>query len=209
MRYLKILGLAAIAATALMAFANAGTASATVLCSTTTSPCPAGQKSPAGTRFEFSLASGVSLTWTNGSEVLETCNGSTIRTEITNGGSGTTTVTSENQALTFSGCTFPSGTTKLGGLEIHTIAGTSNGTVTATGEIGWTFNSIFFGTCFYGWKNGGEVGEITEGKPAVLHLNSQIVKLSGSSIACPENGELRGTYTLTEPSSTTLSVGAS
>ncbi len=209
MRYLKMLGLAAIAAAALMAFVGTGASSATVLCSTTASPCPEAQKWPNGTRLEFSLASGTSLLWTNGKETLETCKGSTFRTEITNKGSEASTVTSENQALTFSQCTFPSGTTKLGGLEIHNIAGTSNGTITSVGEIGWTFNSILFGSCLYGWTNGGVVGTITEGKPATIHLNTQIVKLPGSGAACPPNGELAGTYTLTEPSGTTLSVGAS
>lgn len=44
MRYLKILGLAAVAAAALMAFVGAGTASAeTTLCTETTTPCPAGK----------------------------------------------------------------------------------------------------------------------------------------------------------------------
>jgi hypothetical protein len=201
-------GLAAIAAAALMALVGTGTSSATVLCSTTASPCPAGQRWPAKTRLEFSLTSGTTLLWVNGTETLETCKGSTLRTEITNEGSGFSTVQSENQALTFSGCTFPSGTTKLGGLEIHNIAGSSSGTVTATGEIGWTFNSILFGTCTYGWNKGGVVGTLTEGKPALLDLGTQIVKLGGGA-ACPPNGELRGTYTLTEPSNTTLSVGES
>lgn len=209
MKYIKMLGLAAIAAAALMAIAGAGSASATIFCSTTASPCPGAQKWPVKTRLEFSLSSGTSLTWINGGEELETCTGSNLRTQTTNAGSETATVTSENQALTFSGCTFPSGTTKLGGLEIHNIASTSNGTVTATGEIGWTFNSIFFGSCLYGWQNEGVVGTITETKPTVLDLNTTIVKLSGSNFACPANGELKGSYTLTEPSGTTLSVGVS
>ena len=42
MRYVKMLGLAAVAAIAAMAFVGAGSASATTLCKVNTSPCPAG-----------------------------------------------------------------------------------------------------------------------------------------------------------------------
>jgi hypothetical protein len=209
MRYLKMLGLGAIAAAALAAFVGTGTASATVLCSTTTSPCPEAQKYPVGTRIGFSLASGTSLTWVNGGTTLETCKEAVLKSDITNAGSATTTVKSENKTLSFNQCTFANGFTKLGGLEIHNIAGTSNGTVTASSEVGWTFNNPLFGTCVYGWTTNGVVGTITEGKPATLDLNVGIVRLSGSSLACPENGNLNGSLTQTEPSSTTLSVGAS
>ncbi len=43
MKHVKLLGLIAVAAMALMALLGAGTASATVLCKTTTDPCPAGE----------------------------------------------------------------------------------------------------------------------------------------------------------------------
>jgi hypothetical protein len=206
MKYVKTLGLAAIAAAALMAFLGTGTASATVLCSTTASPCPEAQKYPAGTRIGFSLTAGTSLVWINGETVLETCKEAVLKSDITSAGSGTNTVKSENKTLSFNQCTFANGFTKLGGLEIHNIAGTSNGTVTASGEVGWTFNNPLFGSCVYGWTTGGVVGTITEGKPATLHLNTGIVRLSGSSAACPANGNLNGSLTQTEPTSTTLAV---
>jgi len=209
MKYLKMLGLAAIATAALAAFAGTDTASATVLCSTTVEPCPAGQKYVEGTRIGFSLASGSSLVWINGEEVLETCKGAVLKSDITNAGNATTTVKSKNNTLSFSQCTFNNSFTKLGGLEIHNIAGTSNGTVTATEEVGWTFNTVFFGSCIYGWTNGAVVGTITEGKPATLDFNTTIEKLSGSNFACPANGNLNGNLVQTEPSSTTLSIGAS
>lgn len=52
MKYIKVLGLAAIAATALMAFVGASSASATVLCKSATSPCPAGEMYEPGTVIE-------------------------------------------------------------------------------------------------------------------------------------------------------------
>jgi hypothetical protein len=209
MKYLKTLGLAIIAAAALTAFAGAGTASATVLCSTTTSPCPEAQKYPVGTRIGFSLAAGTSLAWVNGGTTLETCKEAVLKSDITNAGSATSTVTSKNNTLSFSQCTFNNSFTVLGGLEIHNISGTSNGTVTASGEVGWTFVNPLFGSCIYGWTNGGGVGTLTEGKPATLDFNLGITRLPGSSIACPENGQLTANLTQTEPTSTTLSVGAS
>lgn len=73
MKYLKMLGLAAVAAAALMAFVGAGTASAKegVLCSTTSNPC--NSKWAAGTVIDFSLKG--SAVWTNAEngETLETC----------------------------------------------------------------------------------------------------------------------------------------
>jgi hypothetical protein len=209
MKYLKMLGLAAIAAAALAAFVGTGTASATVLCSTTTSPCPEAQKYPSGTRVGFTLTAGSSLRWINGETVLETCKEAVLKTDITNAGSATSTVTSKNNTLSFSQCTFNNSFTKLGGLEIHNISGTSNGTVTAVEEVGWTFVNPLFGSCIYGWQTEKGVGTITEGKPATLDFNLGITRLSGSSITCPENGQLEGNLTQTEPSNTTLSVGAS
>lgn len=209
MKHLKTLGLAAIAATALIAFLSAGTASATVLCSSTASPCSLAQKYAVGTRIGFSLKPGTSLRWVNEGTTLETCTQAVLKSDITNAGSATSTVTSENKTLSFNGCTFANGFTKLGGLEIHNISSTSNGTVTASGEIGWTFNNPMFGSCVYGWTTGGVVGTITEGKPATLDLNTNIVKLSGSSILCPPNGTLEGSLVQTEPTSTTLAVLAS
>lgn len=209
MKYLKTLGLAAIAAAALMAFLGAASASATVLCKAVESPCSAANKYTVGTRIGFSLASGTTLRWVNGGTTLETCTGAVLKSDITNAGSAISTVTSENKTLSFSGCTFANGFTQLGGLEIHNITSTSNGTVTASGEIGWTFNNPSFGSCVYGWTTGGVVGIITEGKPATLDLNTNIVKLAGSSILCPPNGTLEGNLVQTEPTSTTLAVGAS
>jgi hypothetical protein len=205
-------GLAAIAAAALAAFAGSGTASATVLCSTTVSPCPAGQNWPVGTILDFSLVSGTSFEWREaGGEhaTLETCEGVTLQSEITGAGSSSSTVKGKNKALTFSKCTWANTTSLLGGVEIHNISGTSNGTLTASEEIRWTFNTVFFGSCVYGWKAGAGIGDITEGNPAILHVNSVIERLTGSQIACPENGLLTGTLKQTQPSNTTLSVSAS
>jgi hypothetical protein len=204
MKYLKTSGLAALAVAAVMAFAGAGTASASVLCTTTSNPCTS--VLPAGTALDLSLESGTSLIWQNGGTVLETCTGVTLKSSITSAGSSTSTVKSQNKLLTWTGCNWTNETTVLGGLEIHNISGTHNGTLTASEDIAWRFNSGAFGTCIYAWKAGADLGTLTEGKPATLDMNSTIVRYTGSSLLCPENGTLVGSFIVTEPASTTLGV---
>jgi hypothetical protein len=208
MKHLKMLALAAVAAGALMAFIGAGTASATTLCSTTAESCPVGQRWVAGTALGFSLEPGTSLIQQVGDTVIKTCKGSTIRGEITNSGSSTSTVSGKIIELTWQDCTHSTVTLMLGGFEIHKITGTSNGTVTATSETTWTTKNPIFGSCIWGVSAGTDLGTLTEGKPAVLDLFAVINKTSGSAVACPETASWPATYTLTEPSSTTLSVSA-
>ncbi len=143
------------------------------------------------------------------SEPLKTCTSSTIKGKITNAGSSTETVTGPVEELTWGVCDHPTKTLAKGQLEIHKIAGTSNGTLTADGTFEWTTNTIFLGSCIYGVTSGVDLGEITEGNPAILHINAVIEKFSGSNLACPATGKWTGTYTLTSPANTTLSVSSS
>jgi hypothetical protein len=211
MRYVKMLALAAVAVGALMAFVGAGTASATKLCSTTVDPCPAGQHWPSGTEIDFSLVPGGSalLVDTAGNK-LDTCTISTVKGKTTTTGSATETVKGNITALPWEGCDFPTTTNKLGTLEIHKIAGTSNGTLTAGTITEVTINTVFFGSCVYGITAGTSIGDLTEGKgaTAIFHANAVAHKLSGSNFACPETSKWTATYQLTSPSNTTLSVTA-
>ncbi len=52
MKYVKMFGLAAVAAIAAMAFVGAGSASATTLCKVNTNPCPEASRYPTHTTFE-------------------------------------------------------------------------------------------------------------------------------------------------------------
>jgi hypothetical protein len=224
MKYVKMLALAAVAASALMAFIGAGTASATVLCSTTANPCPAGQDWPVGTEFDFSVPAGNSIILTDpSSNPIDTCKEGTVESKITNTGGSTSTTTGEflqkegtiaKTGLTWSGCTFPTKTLSTEGkLEVHQIAGTSNGTVTADSKIEVTINTVLLGSCIYGVTAGDSVGEITEGtgggaNPAIFHANATVEEF-GNRVACPDTGTWEGTYTLTSPAGTTLSVSSS
>jgi hypothetical protein len=218
MRYLKMLGLAAVAAGALVAILGAGSASATVLCSTTVDPCPPGQDWPVNTTLDWSLQPQTSALQVNtAGETLDTCTASTMKWTITQTGGPTQTVTGTDEETTFSGCTFTTKTLKLGKWEIHKIAGTSNGTVTSDEITETTINTVLFGSCIYGVAAGSSIGDITEGRfvtvpqeaTAVLHINAVTKKLSGSGFACPETDKWTATYILTSPENTTLSVSTS
>ncbi len=210
MKHAKMLALAAVAAGALMAFVGAGTASATVLCSTTTESCSEGQNWKENTVLDFTIPSGSSANLVDtGGEELDKCSTSTVKGKITNAGSSTATVTGPVEELTWGSCTFPTKTLTLGKLEVHKIAGTSNGTLTADGTFEVTINTIFFGSCIYGVTSGVDLGELTEGNPAIFHANAVAEKFSGSNFACPSTSKWTATYTLTSPSNTTLSVSAS
>jgi hypothetical protein len=218
MRHLKMLALAAVAASALMAFIGASTASATVLCSTTADPCPAGQAWPNGTTFEMTLKSGTSaeLVGTEGSTV-DTCTESEIEGHITNTGSSTATVTGTLTTLTFNSpsCTFAVAVIRAGCLEIHKIAGTSNGRLTSDSCDGGiaeiTINTVFFGSCIYGIPSGKDLGDFNEGTGtgATFTANAVAEKLSGSNLACPSTTKWRATYVMTKPTNTTFSVSSS
>lgn len=133
MKYAKILGLALVAAAALIAFVGAGSASATVLCKNGTSPCS--EIYGAGTTIKGKSTNAV-LT-SNLATVA--CTESNTTAEVTNQGSASTTVTGTITALSFSGCTASAGTVScevsVNNLpyhaEVHWTSGV-NGTLTAS-----------------------------------------------------------------------------
>jgi hypothetical protein len=209
MKYVKMLGLAAVAAAALMAFVGAGTASAAgILCSTSGSPCSS--KYPNGTTLSFAIPSGGSANLQetappNGEgEVLDTCKESSVSGNVTNEGNAHGSISS----LTWKSCTWTTTTTLNGGLEVES-AGSGNGTVKSNSEIKVTISIPLFGSCVYGVTAGTKLGTITEGKPATFDANAVAKKLSGSSFTCPETSLWSATYTQTAPSNTTLYVATS
>lgn len=205
MKYLKMLGLAVVTAIAMTAILGAGSASATVLCHETTSPCP--QKWGNGTQIEFSLKSGTSALWreTSGATV-KTCTGGTIKGEITNAGSETEAVKISVSAAGFSwtGCTVTTETLKGGEIELAHITGTDNATVTFKGfEFTTTQNGI---TCKYGVGEGIDVGILTGSATgdSVMDINS-VLPVTGGGLCCADVTWVEE-FTLTKPQETPLYV---
>ena len=206
MKYLKMLGLAAVAALALMAFAGAGSATASTLCKTKVEP---GQKCPTEWRWGKPLNLKASLAKESSTELLagsllETCTESSITAEMTNEGSETENVAGEVKAegLTWGGCTNATKTTEGGTIEIEANAETEangNGKVKTKG-FKWTI--FTFGvTCLYGGGNGITLGTYTE-ETKHIDVNTTVLRQSGSSFICPATVTWRAAYVITEPAGT-------
>ncbi len=207
MKYVKMLGLAAVAAAALMAFVGASSASATVLCSEagTGSPtgttCPSGKAYGAGQEIHAVNVGNVKLDTTF---KTITCTGSTVKGTISGEGSATETVTGPEGELTFTGCNCS--TVKVlhaGTLEIHWIEGTHNGTVTSSGNETTTICSTIFGNvhCTY-TTNKTDVGTLAGGSTATLTASAHIpVNEAESDGICPEESTWTATYSVTTPDS--------
>jgi hypothetical protein len=128
MKYLKMLGLAAIAALALTAFGAGSASAATHLCSTNTSPCT-GTIYGAGTALSGKLKAGTNAVLTNSLDQV-TCTSSSVSGEITEATNGAGNVTGKFTSVTFTGCTDQNGsncTVETKNLPWH-AEGTTEGT---------------------------------------------------------------------------------
>jgi len=209
MKPLTTLRLALVVASATMVFGMTDAASATVLCHSSTS-CVEDWK--VGAKLTFSLVKESTLsTTTTGGIPEDTCSGSSLTAEITNTGSASATVVAKGEAsgLTWSGCTNTTKTLTGGELEIHNIAGTNNGTVTAKG---FAITVLAAGLdCAYGAGAGIDLGIFkpgSEGKDGAFEINAVMLRNSEhSNVFCPETFRLKATYTQT--GATALFVGGS
>jgi hypothetical protein len=206
MKYLKMLGLVVAAAAALTALIGAGTASATVLCKNNLSTEKCSEPYPVGTVGTASLATGSSATIeTLEGTVLNTCTGSSVKETLKNAGSATTTVTGTIAAssITWTGCTRAATTLTGGESELHWIAGTDNGTITAKG-FEMKINTPF-GDCVYSLGSTmKDWGTVIGGAPGSLTVNAIVTKISG---LCPNEARITAKYTNTEPKAGYVTAG--
>lgn len=202
MKYLKILGLAAVAAAAVMAFA--GTASATILTS------PANTQLPAGTEINSHLVEkGKAVLKAEFGEVV--CEESVVEGKTSNAGGATETVKGSISSLSFTKCNCEVKVLANGELEIHSIAGTDNGTLTGKGTEVTTSCPSVFGQQHCIWstttKAGGatDLGTLvgsktgTEETAKLKAENAQITHIGGTSFLCGEFGSWTAEYEVTTP----------
>lgn len=209
MKGLKVLIIAAIAATGLMAFLGVGMASATALCTTTTTPDCVGDgfeedKYGQGTILDFSATGGSMKGTDSNGQVISTCTVGTIKLFTGNPGSTTETVSGNIQQLTWSGCNQTTDTVANGSFEIHWIEGTHNGTVTGKNSQ-WT-TQIFGVSCTYGTGTGTHLGTLTGGAAPELSISTTIVKTAGGFL-CPSTAGWDAEYVLTEPHALFVTTG--
>jgi hypothetical protein len=185
MKYVKMLGLLAVAAAALMAFA--GTASATTV------------TSPTGTTYTSTIKASAGTTELHGSFITVSCKKSTVEGSVESHGAATT-AGGAISSLTFSECNFPVKVLKAGSLEVHGISGTENGTLTSkNAEI--TIETSIANCIFTTKAEGTDVGTLTGGSPAKLDINSASIPRTGHSVFCGGSGTWTGGYEVTTPTS--------
>jgi hypothetical protein len=197
MKHLKMLGLAAIAAMALMAF-GAGTASATTLFTDSAKTIHYAK----GTSVSGSLTTGTSAILTDGNKnELITCTESTV--------SGKTTETSGKplggpiDQLTFNKCSGTVVVVSKGSLSIEYTSG-SNGSVSGSGSE--VTVGIFGTSCTYGTGTGTKLGSITGGVEPKLNIAAVNLSKTAGGFLCPSSAGWDAEYTVTTPHA--LYVGA-
>lgn len=192
MKYAKILGLAAMAIAAMMAFA--GTASATIL------------TSPSGTTYTSTIKSSstnTELVGELGTFSTIKCTSSTVEGKVESHGASVT-AGGAISSLTFSGCTGGTPTTPVaqpGSLEVHTEGASSNGNGTLTSKSAKVIvHNTAVGTCtFETGSTGDDIGEVTGGTPAVLTISAKVIRVSGTNPFCGSSSTWKGTYTVSSP----------
>lgn len=200
MKHLKMLGLAVVAAAALMAVIGAGTASATELCSTATTPC-SGTKYGVGTTIRATSTNATLKTFVG----TVACTHSEIVGEVTGaGGSGTTAVTGKTQVLEFSGCTLGETTCTIT-QEAVGNSSVTGGSASATATFNYNVTSktgskVVCGSlinCVYSTSSAVLKGQnTTSGTPTIKAENISLAREGG---ICPSESIWNATYTVVEP----------
>jgi hypothetical protein len=205
MKYVKMLGLAAVAAMALMAFVGASSASATVLCKTTGSPQP-GETTGTTCAAGWAYSSGQEIHAVNvGNVTLDakfkniTCTSSTVK-GTTNAEEGTPLGGPEG-TLTFGGCNCTVTVLHAGTLTIEWIPDSHNGTLRSTGNETTTICTVLGLPvhCTY-VTNNTHVGVLAGGTDPTFTASAHIpVDEANSDGVCPEESTWTATYTVTTP----------
>jgi len=196
MKYAKMLGLLAVAATALMAFASPALATFAT--------------SPANTTYTGKVkATSTNTVLTNSSTIgTVKCGHSEVEGEITSHSTtSTVTLIGHITKLTFTSCTGGEPTSPVatpGTLEVHTFSGSSdgNGTATSNGAV-VTIHKTLVGTCVFKTK-ATDIGKVVGsknngGKTAILEIGSQPIPQESGNPFCPASATWTGTYTVTSP----------
>lgn len=198
MKYIKMLGLAAVAAMALMAFVGVGSASAVTLCENNTATgCTSHVNS--GKEIDFSAENSIKLAGPLGITIA-TCTESTVKgTTSSTGTDNATAIAGTVTSLTFGNCSRPVTVGKGGTLSIVESGAAGNGTVTSN-EATVTIHEIpnIVGnppTCAYITKNT-DIGVLTANATAATFDISATI--TSETEKCP-TGTWSGNYVSTGP----------
>jgi hypothetical protein len=181
MKYVKMLGLLAVAAAALMAFAGSATAASVTSNEGTTPNIVA-----TSTNSEL-----------DGTFVTVKCSNSKVEGNVESHGGAT--VGGEVDLLTFTGCNYEVTVNEggRGSLAVHPTGTTGDGTVTSTGANITIHTSV--GSCTF-TTNGTDVGTLDGGSPAAMNINSAKIPRTGGNFLCGSSGTWTGSYSVSSPS---------
>jgi len=191
MNHLKGLAIAAAMAATLLVVAGTGSASATVLCKTKSSPCASPYSK--GTLFKGILTPGTIAVFKAGFMTIE-CTEGNGSIETTSNGSATETVKGITKTLSFGGCNAEFKVLKTGTGEIHWTSKT-NGTFTAEGiEVTGSALGV---DCVYGGKISSGI-TLNGGENPTISMNVKVPLISGGFL-CANPGTMTASLTVTEP----------
>jgi hypothetical protein len=191
MNHLKGLAIAAAMAAVLLVVAGTGSASATVICKTKTSPCASPYLK--GTTFKSVLTPGTIAVFKAGFMTIE-CSEGSGSVETTTNGSATETVKGITKTLAFGGCNAEFKVLKTGTGEIHWTSKTS-GTFTAEGmEVTGSALGV---DCIYGGKISSGI-TLNGGTKPTISINAKVPLISGGFL-CANPGTMIASLTVTEP----------
>lgn len=208
MKYVKMLGLAAVAAMALMAFLGASSASANVLCTENATPCPGNH--PTEKKYivgDVVTATAVSPILTGSPEV--TCDHSEVAIKITNAGGKNVNVTGEVTKLTFTGnCVAHTAFGDVGctisaqGLNYHAEVLGSGASASITVREGPGKGKPRANVLCGGFINC-TLGKtdfnlsITSGNPATVNAEEEPLELEAGGFGCPSEARWDADYNTT------------
>jgi hypothetical protein len=192
MKYLKMLGLAAVAAMALMAFIGAGTASATTL-------DKEGVVQNKSVSIIATLEAGSSATLVDeGGSTTDTCHTSEVQ-GATEPPYTAASVGGAISHLTFGECSHTTKVLKNGKLSVSWIKGTNNGTVTSSEAEVTVVSTVFGISAICKTGAGTDIGTITGAATSTSHAKMDITAKNVLDCGILGKSSWTGTYIVTSP----------
>ena len=187
MKYVKMLGLVALAASAMMAL-GASSASADVICTNLETPCKAANR--------VTILKPVAVGTTKLTTSFKTieCNKSQIEGTVTKDGEGNP-IEASISTLDFEECNCEIKVLKNGTLKATNIAGTSNATVFSSGAEVTANCSTIFGAvhCIYATNNT-HLGVVKGGENSTLNVEEAEIPRLPTSAICAEKAKWDAAY---------------
>lgn len=192
MKHFKLLGLAVIAVLGLMAFGGADTVSATTLCKTNITPCPAGWDWPVGTSMHDTKKRTLSVTSPPGTTVSQ-CEETTETSALEQTSAPVLSFSLHTRDWTK--CTTTVKNITTGKLTVKWLKENEAEVVSDEMKVTFVLGGI---SCTYTTGEGTKLGTFKGGSEPTMKIETKIKKAEGS-FACPSEPTLDSEVVITEP----------